>query len=157
MKGARNNSGFTLIEIMVALTILGAAAYILMQGHFTALTLHSMTIEEVTMRQLTETVVSQAEAEVLIGNLSGSGDFGRRYPDYSWSYTAVKSGEAEVLLYEVNLNVTGPFEERSLSFFTYNIGEEPLESAGTGIFRDRGAGARSGGMNRAPGGSRRAP
>jgi len=133
----RNNGGFTLIEIMVALTILGTAAFILMQGHLTALTLHASTVEEVTMRQLTEAASTQAEAETLIGNLGGGGDFGRRFPDYSWSYSAAKTGESEVLLYEVNLVVTGPFEERRLSFFTYNIGEEPQGESGTGMFRDR--------------------
>lgn len=134
----RHSAGFTLIEIMAALAILGAAAFILLHGHLAALNLHGMMVEEVVMRQLTETVVSQAEAEVLIGNLNGSGDFGRRYPDYSWSYSATKAGEQEVLLYDVNVVVSGPFEERSISFFTYNIGEEPEGGSGTGIFRDTG-------------------
>lgn len=135
-----HTQGFTLIEIMVALAILGAAAFILLHGHLVALNLHGAMVEEVVMRQLTETVVSQAEAEVLIGNLNGSGDFGQRYPQYSWSYSATKVGEEEVLLYDVNVVISGPFEERSMSFFTYNIGEEPEGGTGTGIFSDTGFG-----------------
>lgn len=133
-------AGFTLIEIMVALAILATSAFILLHGHLAALNLHGMMVEEVVMRQLTETVVSQAEAEVLIGNLNGSGDFGQRYPDYSWSYSATKAGEEEVLLYDVNVVIIGPFEERSISFFTYNIGEEPEGGSGNGIFQDTGFG-----------------
>jgi prepilin-type N-terminal cleavage/methylation domain-containing protein len=119
----RGRGGFTLLEVLAALAILGGAAFVLLNTHFTALRLEEVMTDEVTLRQLTEIAVAQAEVGVLSGMLSNGGDFGERYPDYSWSYDAVQAGLDEmILLYSVNATVQGPDEQRTLMFFMYDTG-----------------------------------
>ena len=116
-------SGFSLIEVLAALAILGTAAFVLLDAHHTSLGLFMMTEEEVDMRLFIEEAVAQAELGVYDGAFSGSGDFGPRYPDYAWAYDAVLTGEEDVVeLYEVTVTVTGPDDERSLFFLVYNTG-----------------------------------
>ena len=57
-------SGFTLIEIMVALGILGTALIVLLNAHYAALHLCSDAQEEVIVRTLTERALAQGEIEV---------------------------------------------------------------------------------------------
>jgi len=125
---------------MAALAILGTALFVLLDAHYNAMRLHDVTAEEVTLRQLVETTVAKAEVEVLTGNLSNSGDFGQRYPDYGWTFDAALLGEDELIpLYTVNINITGPSEERSLTFYVYNTAppEEVSGGSGSNLFERR--------------------
>lgn len=122
--------GFTLIEVMAALAILGAGLFILLDAHYSALLLHQMTVEEAFLRERIEGVAATAELGIYEEKLSDSGDFGMRYPDFAWSYEANLVGEAsDVPLYRVNVTVNGPNEEKSLAFYVYNIGVQ--EAKGT--------------------------
>ena len=137
------SEGFTLLEVLAALAIVGTALFALLSAHHSALKMHSFTHEEVDFRQFVETAVAKAEVEVLAGNYGDSGDFGTRFPDYSWSFDAAKAGEDElVLLYGVNVTITGPEEERSLSFSLYDIGlgAENNEGAAKDSGRNQGGG-----------------
>ncbi len=108
---------------MAALAILGLALFILLDSHYTTLRLHDAMTEEVTLRQFTERVASMAEVEVMAGSLSGDGDFGERYPDYSWSFEATEAGEDEmVLLFDVSVTIDGPDDSRTLRFYFYDTG-----------------------------------
>ena len=137
--------GFTLVEVLAALSILGLALFVLLDAHYTSLKLHDQMTEEVVLRQLTETVVAKAEVGVLTEELSDAGDFGMRYPDYSWSYDAAQAGNDElILLYLVTATITGPSEDRTLEFYVYNTGlVEEAPSGGSGS-RGRNAGRASG-------------
>ncbi len=90
-----NKQGFTLAEVLVALAILGGSMFVLINAHYGALQLHLMTQEEVDARMLLELTVSRAEMGVVSEELSGGGDFGPRYPGYSWSYEANAMGDTE--------------------------------------------------------------
>ena len=142
MIGARKKyrgAGFTLIEILAALAILGTALFALLDAHYAALRLHVLTDEEIVFREFVETTAARAEVSILQGVLSDAGDFGLRYSDFSWSFEAVAEapfgGEEDgqtfdtsvipddlVPLYHVNVTVNGPGEERSLEFYTFNTG-----------------------------------
>ncbi len=113
--------GFTLIEIMIALGILGTALFVLLHAQYVTLHLCVDVQEEVIMRNLLEQALAQAEIEVLAGNGVGVGEFGKRYPDYAYSFEAVHMGEDEtVRLYEVIVKVEGPIETRTMSIFVYD-------------------------------------
>ena len=118
-----NRAGFTLIEILAAMAILGTALFVLMNAHYGALSLHSSVDEEVTFRQLLETIVARADTDIMSGTLANSGEFGARYPGFSWSFEAVPAGADEmVLLYDVTVAVRGPEETRELHYAVYDIG-----------------------------------
>lgn len=130
---ANDAAGFTLMEVLAAVAILGTAMFVLLDAHYTAMRLNDILTEEVNLRQLSETVIARAEVEVLAGNLSDAGDFGPRYSDYSWSFEAVLVGEDPLIpLYGVNASVRGPVEERNYKFMIYNLSPEN-ERGGAGL------------------------
>ena len=140
--GKSKQAGFTLFEILAALAILGVALFILLDGHFTALNLHTIMAEEVTYRQLLESAVAKAEVAIYQGTLSDSGDFGERYPDYTWSFDATLMNEGaegqlvQSLLYTVTATVSGTEEEgdRSVNFFVYDNGVDDGKSGDSDFF-----------------------
>lgn len=124
MNDRKAKNGFTLIEIMVAVAILGTSLLILLQTHHSAMRLFTEAREETLMLQFLERVLGEAEVEVLAGNLSGSGDFGRRYPDYSYSFEASLAGDESTPLYLIIVNVESPADSRSMEMYVFNAEAE---------------------------------
>jgi prepilin-type N-terminal cleavage/methylation domain-containing protein len=119
-----SSAGFSLLEVLTALAVLGTAAFVLMGAHQSALRLFIMTAEEVDFRYLMEDAAGQAELSVYTGELSGGEEFGPLFPDYSWTFEATLQpdmGEM-VQLYEVVVAVVGPDEEREIIFYLYDTG-----------------------------------
>ncbi len=123
----RNNSngGFTLVEILAALAILGSAVFILLNTHLSALNLYESMNDAVLKRQLLERAVGEAEFGVLTGELTGSGEFKGRYAGYTWSYQGTPLGgteEAPIPFYQVQATLRIPGEEdETLNFYVFNI------------------------------------
>lgn len=123
MRGARHDGGFTLMEIMAAVAILGTGLLVLLDSHYAALRLFNDTREAVLMQGFLERTLGQAEVEVMTNKLEGSGDFGKRYPDYSFSFTAQPlQEEDETPLFLVLVTVKGPGDTRSMEMLVYNLG-----------------------------------
>lgn len=115
------DAGFTLLEVLIALAILGGAMIILLESHYATMQLFSTTqdaaIEEMLMQQGT----ALAETEILSGEESGDGDFGESHPDYSYSYEARFLDDVELPgLLEVDFELRGPFESRQFTFRLYD-------------------------------------
>lgn len=124
MRRLEDNRGFTLIEVMIALAILGASAMILLDAHYNALRLHADTRDEVLSQQFLEEAMGQAEIQVMTGALSGNGTFGNEYPDYSYSFAGQASGAEQGLpLYDVTVSVKGPTGDKEMHLFVYNVGQ----------------------------------
>jgi prepilin-type N-terminal cleavage/methylation domain-containing protein len=137
MSGKR---GFTLIEVLAAIAILGVSLFVLLQSQWSALNIHATMNEEVTLGELVETVAGKAEIGVLTGVVNDAGDFGTRYPEYTWMYDAALRGDTEDpenQLYEVIITIEGPESEKSLKFYVYNNNPENNEG---GLFSEGGAG-----------------
>lgn len=116
--------GFTLIEILVALAILGTALSVLLDAHFATLRLHQHVREETIMQTLLLDAVGRAEVEAAAGNLSGSGDFGKRYGGYGYDFDAQSVGEGETPgLYRVLVTVTSPTDSRAMTLYVYAMEE----------------------------------
>ncbi|HNR29265.1 MAG TPA: prepilin-type N-terminal cleavage/methylation domain-containing protein [Candidatus Hydrogenedentes bacterium] len=124
-----NAQGFTLIEIMAALAILGMSLFVLLQSHYSALRLYDTACSETMIRELLQRTMNYAELQVLAGTLGEEGDFGMRYPEYVWSFESSLVGQDELIqLYEVNVTVRAPDGvERLISFLTYNPSAEVQE------------------------------
>lgn len=136
-RAARRNvsssrAGFTLIEVMVALAILGMSAMVLLDAHYSALSLHADTREQVLAQQLIEEAAGLAEVQVMAGTMTGAGTFGKQFPDCSYTYTAQPyGGQQAIPLYEVIVTVTGLEKDTekdskantSMTFYVYNVGQ----------------------------------
>lgn len=116
-------AGFTLMEIVIAVAILGAALFVLTQAHHNALRGHTQMRDEVFMQNLLERAMGIAETEVLEGNDSGKGDFGDRYEGYEYSFDTDLVNDSEFPgLYELTVEVAGPEETREIRIFTFTLG-----------------------------------
>ena len=122
----KHRNGFTLAEVLVALTILGGGMFVLVNAHFSALSLHLFTQEEVDSRMLLELAVARAEMGVVAEELSGGSDFGPRYPGYAYTYEAQPMGDTEnpymmdIVFYPVTTTLTMPDgKTTSLQFHTF--------------------------------------
>ncbi|MCK5862827.1 MAG: prepilin-type N-terminal cleavage/methylation domain-containing protein [Candidatus Hydrogenedentes bacterium] len=122
----KHKDGFTLAEVLVALVILGGGMFVLVNAHFSALSLHLYTQEEVDTRMLLEMAVAHAEMGIATEELSGGSDFGPRYPGYSYSYDAQPMGDTEnpymmdIEFYTATATLTTPDgETTSLEFHTF--------------------------------------
>jgi len=120
-KQAQNSAGFTLVEIMVAVAILGGAMMILLDAHYGSLSLFAETRESVLLQEFLEKALGEAEVQVMAGQLSGTGDFGEQYPEYSYTFTAQSMGEEYVPIYTVMVSVTGPVESKEMQMLVYTM------------------------------------
>ena len=124
-------SGFTLIEVLVALTILAGSIFVLMNTHYSAMNLHVIAVDEVNSRVLLEGALAHAEMGIAGKELTGGGDFGTRYPGYSWSYEALEVGGeegspilADTVFYRVSATLNRPDGEgTTLQFLTFSNAE----------------------------------
>lgn len=127
---ANPRSGFTLMEVLVALAILGTSLFVLVNAHFSAMNLIMDSAEVMDERMLLEGAAARAEIAVMMGNLAASGDFGAKFPGYGWSYQAQQVGvDQAVPLYQVTATLSKPEGSASLDFFVFNIGD-PGSSGG---------------------------
>ncbi len=133
-KNQKNPSGFTLMEILTALAILGGSAFVLFNVHYNAMKLHQITINQTDENQLLYSACSRAEVGVLTGTLEASGDFGTSYEGYSWSYSAVAIGsDPSIPLYSVNVTLYTPENEsKNLTFLCYDLSTETQTNNLTG-------------------------
>ena len=83
-----DNEGFTLIEIMIALAILGMSLFVLLDMHYNAVQVQTRLENEVRVRNLLSLASGISEVEIAAGNVNGSEEFGDRYPGWSYSFDA---------------------------------------------------------------------
>lgn len=83
-RAERPPNGFTFVELVVALAILGTAFTVLLSAHTSAtrLAVHSRRLFEATT--LAREVVTRTEVEGLPVFDKDAGDFGADYPAYRW-------------------------------------------------------------------------
>jgi len=129
-----HNAGFTLVEVLAAVAILGGALFILLNTHYSALRIHEAMAETVERRQLLERVVSEAEFEVLAGNITGSGEFEGRYAGYAWSFEGEPTGgteETPVPYYQVNAILSTPNgDQETVTFYVFHISSTEVLEGG---------------------------
>lgn len=117
----RSRAGFTLLEVMIAMGILGSAMFLLMESHYGTLILFSETQDAALMEILAQQGTSLAEVEILTGKENGSGDFGEAYPNFTYEYEAVLIDEDQLPgLLEVSFAINGPNITNEFVFRVYD-------------------------------------
>ncbi len=130
------------MEILVALAILGGAAFVLFNVYYNAMKLHQITIDQTDENQLLYTACSNAEVGVLTGELEGGGDFGTVYEGYTWNYIASAIGsDSSIPLYSVNVTLNTPENDtKNLTFLCYDLSVESQGNELTGNSNQAGNG-----------------
>ncbi len=83
-----SESGFTLIEIMISLAILGSCLFMLLEIHYNAINAQGRLENEIMVRNLLSQAVGMAEVEIAMGTLKDKQEFGDRHPDWRYSFDA---------------------------------------------------------------------
>jgi prepilin-type N-terminal cleavage/methylation domain-containing protein len=121
MNGPRRNEGFTLIEVVVALAVLGVAVFALLEAHYGSVSLFVDAEDESRIDLVVGQAVAQAELQILSGTERGEGELGAYLPDYSYTFSAVQTNEIENPgLFEVTVTVRGPNLEREVNYLVYD-------------------------------------
>ncbi|HQP12228.1 MAG TPA: type II secretion system protein [Candidatus Omnitrophota bacterium] len=79
-----SKSGFTLLEVMIAMAILAIALVAVFQSQSQSLSLENQSKFSTTAALLAQGKMAELEAADPRDVRSGSGDFGDEFPDYAW-------------------------------------------------------------------------
>ena len=81
----RTASGFTLIEVLATLLLVGIVLPVTMRGVSLALAAASNARHVAEATSLAETTLSELTTDTLSATTDGSGDFGADHPGYTWT------------------------------------------------------------------------
>lgn len=113
--------GFTLLEIVVALAILGTSLVILLETHYAGMSMLADAQDTAFAQELIQVAVAESERGVLEGHEDGEDEFGKQYPGYSYTYAAVQVDEEnQPGLFDVTVTVLGFPEPHVMRFFMYD-------------------------------------
>lgn len=88
--------GFTLLEIMVSISIIGIVFVAIYEMHFTTLAMTQTTQFSTTAPALAQQKMAQFEQSAFEDLTEMSGDFGETYPGYRWKIV-IDSVESQIL------------------------------------------------------------
>ncbi len=116
-----SRGGFTLIEVVVALAVLGVGLVILIESHYATVSLY-VRAEDLAMAEMAVgQAIAQAEREILSGKEHGDGKLGARFEGYVYDFDAKAMDKTENPgLFEVTVNVRGPNLEKTLTYLVYD-------------------------------------
>jgi general secretion pathway protein I len=88
--------GFTLLEVMIAMSILAITLVVVFQSQSQSISMASSARFETTASLLSQSKIAEIEATNPENVVSDSGDFGDDFPDYSWRVDVTET-EIELL------------------------------------------------------------
>lgn len=88
----RRDSGFTLLEVMIAIAIIAIALVAVLGSQSQSLSLASEAKFNTTAALLAQSKMAEVEAASPEELISNSGDFGEDFPDYRWELTVSDVG-----------------------------------------------------------------
>jgi general secretion pathway protein I len=126
---SRTLSGFTLLEVMIALAVMSIVLVSVYRMHSQSLSMNTAARFYTLAPLLAQNKIAELEALSSDGFPNDSGDFGEQYPGYSWqiSITDVSSevlGEVANDLKRIDLTVSYNNNQFSHSLRTYRFQRE---------------------------------
>jgi general secretion pathway protein I len=126
---SRTLSGFTLLEVMIALAVMSIVLVSVYRMHSQSLSMNTAARFYTLAPLLAQNKIAELEALSSDGFPNDSGDFGEQYPGYSWqiSITDVSSevlGEVANDLKRIDLTVSFNNNQFSHSLRTYRFQRE---------------------------------
>ncbi len=157
--------GFTLIEIMIALAILGMSLFVLLDMHYNAVRAQNRLENEVRVRNLLSLAAGMSEVEIAAGTLKDAQEFGDRYPGWRYKFdaqevepssatgsTSTTSAPAYPGLYNVLVTVEDPDKTAyELEYYTV-VHTNAQQAAAAAAAGDEDQDANSNGSPTPPGG-----
>lgn len=95
-KYQRQASGFTLIEVMIAMAILAIALVAVFQSQSQSVSMETRSRFITTASLLAQSKMAEIEMAGLENFSATQGDFGDQFPDYSWT-ARIKDTEVEIM------------------------------------------------------------
>ena len=95
-KTYRVSTGFTLLEIMVAISIIAIVLVSVYGMHTQTISMNFISRFQTTAPMLAKQVLTQIETKPIDDLVDDSGDFGKEFSDYKWQ-VSVKEVESEAL------------------------------------------------------------
>lgn len=122
----RQGPGFTLLEIMVSLSILAIALLAVFRLQSQTLSMHGRVSFDVTAPFLAQEKLSQLEAKFPDPPESGSGDWGQDWPGFSWRtqvarIDAEELGDAADDVYRIDITVASTDDDQAYRLHTYRF------------------------------------
>jgi prepilin-type N-terminal cleavage/methylation domain-containing protein len=120
------SDGFTLIEVLVALSLLGVGMFVLLNAHWNASMAFIETREAAELKLLTDQAIAAAEMRAYTGEKRGDGDFGDEYEGYSYRFETDEVNHDELPgLMKVSVTVERPEKEPyNLEFLIFDGTQE---------------------------------
>lgn len=126
MRGARGACrGFTFLELLVALAILGASFAVLLSAHTSAARQEAQARRLMTATLLAREVLAETEVEGFPELGEEQGDFGAVFPDYSWARRVESTEFDRVRLVRIQVYWPERGDRTSTEIVYYAVGEEP--------------------------------
>lgn len=126
MKKLQPDFGFTLLEILVAVSIIAIVLVSVYKLHAQTISMSSITRFYATAPLLAQSKMAELEIQPLDELAEGAGDFGDNFPNYRWN-VAVNDVESEVLgqsaanLKQIDVTVALNNDESTYSLRTYRL------------------------------------
>ena len=97
------NAGFTLLEVMVAMSILAIALVAVLQLQSQSISMSTAARFTTTASFLAQSKMADIETDAALGNKSLKGDFAPDYPEYKWTVEVTDTKIAKLKKIEVNV------------------------------------------------------
>ncbi|MGD9972323.1 MAG: prepilin-type N-terminal cleavage/methylation domain-containing protein [Desulfatirhabdiaceae bacterium] len=124
--GSERHAGFTLLEILIALSVLAIALTAIWKLHAQTLSMHETIRFHTLAPFLAQQKLAELEMQPELNQISHQGDFGPDYPAYLWKLTVdpVQSGEWKKLnsdFHRLELIITDPRADLDYPVRTYRL------------------------------------
>ena len=121
-----DRSGFTLVEVLVALSLLGVSMFVLLTAHWNSIMAFTETREDAELKLLTDQAIAAAEMRALTGEKQGVGEFGEEYEGFSYRFETSDVDRNELPgLMKVSVTVERPQKEPyHLDFMVFDGAQE---------------------------------